>query len=384
MSKKTDVSLILTYIFLWGMQFSGTLFSIFVDELPFTTAETIANISTINSVVIMLSQLLWTRTADRMRNKTNLISISLILVIFSCVFFYFSELNIVLLYLLAIIYTAAFCAHTPLIDTVTAEHSRSSNQPFAFYRAFGTFGYALIGIIFAFIPGMDARYGFIFMAAFAALSIISMRFIGVRSEISLPKEKKSYNGVFNRRFILFLVYFVIYSFGVTFMNLYASIYFTSKDHLGGTVNTYAAVLAVATVVEWLVLLVLVRFNKYFPDKFRYLMIPVFCILKSGLLFLAPNYVVAIIAMAFQGFQHAFLWSSITPYIAKIVPTENLASAQGIFNIAMSGIAPPVAAFVCGRIVGFTGIRPLFLVTVVIMVILSLLVPVLIPKQEADA
>ena len=88
-SKKTDVSLILTYIFLWGMQFSGTLFSIFIDALPFTTTETIVNISSVNSVVIMLAQFTWTKVADRTRNKTNLIAISLIMIIFTSTAFYF-------------------------------------------------------------------------------------------------------------------------------------------------------------------------------------------------------------------------------------------------------------------------------------------------------
>lgn len=382
MSKRTDISLILTYIFLWGMQFSGTLFSIFIDSLPFTTTETIANISSINSVVIMLSQFTWTKVADRTRNKTNLIALSLLMIIFSSVMLYFCELNIALLYVLVIIYNAAYCAHTPLIDTVTAEHTRVAKHPFAFYRAFGTLGYALIGIVFALIPNMEAKNGFIFMASFAILSIISSRFIGVRSEISLPKEKRSYNGVFNKRFILLLVYFFIYAIGTTFMNMYASIYFTSDDYLGGSVNTYVAVLVVATVIEWLVLLLLVRFNRFFSDKLRYILIPVFCLIKSGLLFIAPNYVMAIIAMAFQGFQHAFLWSSITPYIAKIVPKENIASAQGICNIGMSGIAPLIAAFVCGRIVGFTGVRPLFLITAIVMVILTLFAPVMFSKRIA--
>ena len=382
MGKKTDISLILTYIFLWGMQFSGTLFSIFIDSLPFTTAETIANISSVNSVVIMLSQFAWTKVADRTRNKTNLIALSLFMIIFSSITFYFCELNIVLLYVLVIIYNAAFCAHTPLIDTVTAEHTRTAKRPFAFYRSFGTLGYALIGIVFALIPNMEAKGGFIFMAAFAVLSIISSRFIGIRSEISLPKQKRSYNGVFNKRFILLLVYFFIYSIGTTFMNIYTSIYFTSEEHLGGSVNTYVAVLTVATVIEWLVLLLLVRFNRLFSNKLRYLLIPVFCLIKAGLLFLSPNCTVAIIAMAFQGFQHAFLWSSITPYIAKIVPRENLASAQGICNIAMSGIAPLIGAFICGRIVGIIGIRPLFLITVIIMIAVILFTPFLFSKRIA--
>ena len=77
-----------------------------------------------------------------------------------------------------------------------------------------------------------------------------------------------------------------------------------------------------------------------------------------------------------------LWAAVTPYVKSIVPPDGNAFAQGVWNVAASGLGSFLGSFVGGRLAEAFGLRTLFLIVTFVLLALALLTPLLIKKKES--
>jgi len=104
------------------------------------------------------------------------------------------------------------------------------------------------------------------------------------------------------------------------------------------------------------------------------------IFRSGIIFLVENQYLILFSFLFQGIWYGVLWSSVTPYIKKIVPEKGLTTAQGTWTVVSAGFATFAGSYAGGIIAEAIGLKLLFLVISVILVAAAGLSTLLVKKE----
>ena len=380
MKKRLTLVLAGLYFFPWGIQcLVDNFLPIYVVSLPFATERTVGEIAAIASVVTMVSQLMWTNIAGRSKNKSNVLALSLVfLFIFSLLFLL--DINRPLLILFTVLFYSCYMTHQPLIDTIAAEKYSETNLSFGFFRSFASLGYAVFGLFYTFLPNEPPSLFFIYVAVLAVVSVILSKLIKapVLTTTNTTKEHKTYSrNCMNRDFVRFLIYSLLLFMCCRMLTSFFSVYYSTDMGLGGDVGMFSLIISLATVFEWLIMFLFGKKIVKLNTKAIFVVIAVMGLLKSFLIFIVQNEYLMFTVIIFHSLFFAFLWSSATPYIKKIVPENGLASAQGIWVIVTSGIAPLIGSYFGGLFAEAFGIRLLFLLNACIFLLLAFATPFLI-------
>ncbi len=86
-------------------------------------------------------------------------------------------------------------------------------------------------------------------------------------------------------------------------------------------------------------------------------------------------------MVFNCMWFGMLWSTVTPYIKKIVPAEGNAFAQGLWTVVASGVGTFIGSYISGIFAENFGQKNLFLAIVALMGVLAILTPFLIEEKK---
>ena len=80
MQKNLTFPLMMLYLVPWGIQcIIGNFMPVYVASLPFATEKTVGEVAALGAVITMISQVVWTKFADKSKNKNNVLVLSLIL-----------------------------------------------------------------------------------------------------------------------------------------------------------------------------------------------------------------------------------------------------------------------------------------------------------------
>ena len=190
-------------------------------------------------------------------------------------------------------------------------------------------------------------------------------------------------GVFNKDFIMFLVYTFFLFMGSSFLSTFFSVYFTSEGGLGGTIGLFSLLVTVATFIEWAIMMVFGKTAANTKPRYIFMLVGIAGVIRSGVIYFLGGYTHTWISFLFMGVWFGLLWAAATPYIKKIVPEENLATAQGIWTITASGAAPFVVSLLGGNLVEIIGLKNLFGVNAIMLALLVVFTPLLVRNTSAD-
>jgi MFS transporter, DHA1 family, inner membrane transport protein len=147
----------------------------------------------------------------------------------------------------------------------------------------------------------------------------------------------------------------------------------SEAQVGMLVTVFAASVVVATAP-------LIVVTRDVPRKTLLLIVLVVFAGSNALAALAPDYAVLVISRVVSGAAHGVFWAVVSPYAARLVPPERLASGVAI---ATSGatfatiLGVPLGAFL-GATVGW---RSSFAVIAVLVVVIIAVISVVLPAVE---
>ena len=129
MQKKLTYIMAFLYILPLGLQcIIGNFMPIYVASLPFATEKTVGEVTALGAIVTMLSQLIWTKCADKSGKKRDLLTLSLILVAAFSLLFLINIKSKPLLFIFVILFYSCYMTHQPLIDTIVSENHSKTNQ----------------------------------------------------------------------------------------------------------------------------------------------------------------------------------------------------------------------------------------------------------------
>ena len=386
MQKRISLSLIMLYLLPWGIQcLINNFISVYVISLPYATEKTVGEVAAIGALVTVLSQFIWTKMADRTAYRGRLLSLSLILLTAASLLFCIKGFSKILLFVFVIFFYSCYMVHQPLVDTIASENYDKTRHSFGWFRSFASLGYAVMGLLFTVLPNDDPRIFFVYVTVLAVISALVAWQMPSNKKMSqeTKTEHIKKTGVFNKDFIMFLVYTFFLFMGSSFLSTFFSVYFTSEGGLGGTIGLFSLLVTVATFIEWAIMMVFGKTAANTKPRYIFMLVGIAGVIRSGVIYILGGYTHTWISFLFMGVWFGLLWAAATPYIKKIVPEENLATAQGIWTITASGAAPFVVSLLGGNLVEIIGLKNLFGVNAIMLALLVVFTPLLVRNTSAD-
>lgn len=370
MSRRTTVCLSAIYFLPWGLQcFVNNMMPIFVASLDFATDKTVGEVAGLGAVVTAISQLIWSLASGCSKKKGMVLSLSLALLCVTSLLFLQNNITYGRLMIFVVLFYACYMAHQPIVDTIVSETYMHTSHSFAFFRSFASLGYAVAGLLIAILPNSDPKLFFIYIAILALIAAFFAIF--QRNEASAIAEKTKEWGKLNFDFLKFAIFVLILFFSSSILATFTGVFFTGKSYLGGDVGVLGILLGVASIAEWLLIIVLSKWTARADPRLIFLIIAACGVGRSVILALAPNPTVASFTFLFYPPYFALLGATAAPYIKSIVPSGSNAFAQGVFMVVSFGLGTFLGSYVGGIVSDAFGIRNMFFM---VATLFALLVP----------
>lgn len=383
MRRRFTGTLILLYALPWGLQcIVNTFMSVYVASLPFSTEQTVGNVMAFGAAVTMLSQLVWSRIAYRSANRFKILTLSLILLVLFSMPFLFLKMNLPLLYAAIFLFYFCFMVHQPLIDSIATENTNKLALSFGAVRSFSTFGYALAGLVLGIIGYKSSTDIFYYIAVLSGISaVISMTAPKEQLPERSKKERFNFTGLFNKRFLSFLIYtfllYMISSVNVVFFPVYYS------DVLHGELTYLSIMSSIEAFLEWGIMIVFgAKIAKTSPRKI-FLIIVIAAAFRCFAVWFTDNPYLILLTYFGSVVWFGLQWTSVAPYICRIVPNGSNMTAQSIWTLTSSGLGATAGSLLGGVVARLSSIRSLFLFATLLMLFLAALSPVLIPRAKQE-
>jgi MFS family permease len=165
---------------------------------------------------------------------------------------------------------------------------------------------------------------------------------------------------------------------------FTGVFFTGESHLGGDVGVFGILVAVSSVAEWLLIVVLAKWTERADARIVFLLIAASGVGRSLILALASSPSVAAWSFLFNPSYFALLGACAAPYIKSIVPKGSNAFAQGVFTVVTFGLGTFLGSYVGGIIAETFGMRNMFTVVTVLYIALLPLSFLLIKSKKKIA
>lgn len=169
-------------------------------------------------------------------------------------------------------------------------------------------------------------------------------------------------------------------FGTIYFCLFL-VYFTSEEHLGGSVGVFSLLVSVSAVAEWLLVILLARLIPKMRSKWVFALIALSGVFRAFFIYIAKTPLVASLSFIFCAVWFGILWAAVTPYVKRSVDSGANAMGQGLFTVVSSGAGGFVGSYVSGIFAEALGLRTLFLALTVALLVLTLVTPLLIREDD---
>ena len=288
----------------------------------------------------------------------------------------------VLLYVCVFLFYFCFMVHQPLLDTITTENAGKLTLSFGAVRSFSTFGFALAGLVCGIIGFTSSADIFTYIAIIAAISaVISMTAPKENTQAPAKKERFDLAGLFNRRFVCFLVFtFLLYmtsAINVTFFPVYYT------DVLQGEVKLLGIMSSAEAFLEWGVMIIFGAKIAKIPPRKLFLFIALAAAFRCFAVWFTVNPYLILLTYLGSVIWFGLQWTSVAPYICRSVPADCNMTAQSLWTLASSGLGATAGSFFGGIAARTLSIRTLFLLGTVLMLVLAALSPALFPREKAE-
>lgn len=370
------------FVFFAGVAAFGPYRVLYYQSLDFTGAQ-IGLLVGIAPLITVVSLPLMTGFADRTNRHKLILSLSLITLIAS-VIAYPLVVSFIPLLVLSIILTIAFSATMPLAASAIMFMLGEQKDIYGRIRLGGTIGFAITStIIGALVESNGLRVGFwIAAVVFFLALLVSQKMVHGETKSEKPAEKgRALDVLKNPHFVLFLLLGLSGGISFTTINTYL---FPYMKELGAGESMMGLALTFGTLVEIPVLFFVSNFIK----RFNAYALVIFSILMTGLRFfllaLVADPILVLGVQLLNGFNHPLLTVAGAIYADEQAPQGYRATAQGLFNVAISGVGAAIGGFLGGLLfdsIGAKGMYFAFGIFIILVVVIVSLIRAILPAEK---
>jgi len=389
---RTVLAMRLLCFTLWGTIFiSGQYLTIHLSSFPFISDYEIGMLMSCGSFLAALSQMISGRVADRSKTKNTVL-------LFAIAVAGIGQLLLVLpahtgfLTLLPCVFILQSFNAIPcmMTDTIVVENVDKAGVPYGMVKCFSSAGAAAMAFVLFLISlrfEVDTTRIYIIAGGSAALSFAVAMFMpptkGHAYGLKGKDEKTSMKAILkNGRLMLLLCYLLLMFIGVQSTNVFMGVYFATDAGMNAGLGFYGLFFAVCIGSETLFMTLgsrlIQRMNIY---HVFYLVGAVSCA-RSLVWYLAPNVYVLLLNAVCQALLFAPLWTRLGPYVYSIVDKEMRATGQAACGIMTGGVAPMIGSMLAGMIAGSSGIRNVFGVMAVMLLVVVVVFYFLFKRERA--
>lgn len=380
------------FVFFAGVASFGPYRVLYYQSLDFTGAQ-IGLLVGIAPLITAVSLPFLTGLADKSNRHKTMMSALLFLLIL-LIFVYPLVTDFALMLMVAILLTVCFSAVMPFAASAIIYMLQGRRDLFGRMRLGGTIGFSIAStIIGALVESNGLRIGF-WAAAIIMLGalIVSLKLEHTDKKVKKREEKGNARDLLkNPHFVLFLLLGFCGGISFTTINTYL---FPYMQELGAGESIMGLALTFGTLVEIPVLF----FMSNFVKRFKPYALVMFSIVMTGLRFfllaIVPDPTLVLFVQLLNGFNHPLLTTAGAIYADEQAPEGYRATAQGLFNVAVSGIGAALGGFMGGLMFDSLGARGMYFVFGVMIVVVVIVVtfvrrflpaenPVVIPEPTFE-
>jgi PPP family 3-phenylpropionic acid transporter len=354
---------------------------LYYQSLSFTGAQ-IGLLAGIAPLVTLVTLPLVTGLADRTRQHRQINTLSLLVVIAGVAAYPYIK-SFTLLFLVTILISTFFSAVVAFANSASMAMLGDHKDRFSRIRLGGTLGFGLVAVLAgSLVENHGLKIGFWAGAAIFTLSLLVSQKLEyddeaagkavsdnntADEEASGEEAESGWHGIGallkNPHFILFLL--IGLSGGISFATLHTFL-FPYMQSLGARESIMGLSLTIGTFAEIPILF----FAGYFIKRYTPYRLILFSLVMTGLRFLLlaflPTPGLILFIQLLNGFNYPLLTVAGVTYADDHAPRGFRATAQGLFNAAVSGVGTAIGGFTGGLLFDTLGPRRMYLVFAVFL------------------
>ncbi|GEM_PF-809181 len=348
------------FIFFGAVAAFGPYRVLFYQELEFTGTQ-IGLLVGIAPLITVFSLPIVTGFADRTNRHKSMMNLSFVMMIVSVMAYPLLD-SFVPLLVLAVVLTIFFSASIPLAASAIMYMLAEEKDLYGRMRLGGTIGFSIVStIIGALVESNGLRIAFWAGGILLFFTFLASKKMEHGEKASKDPDKKKKGRPLevlkNPHFLLFLL--LGFCGGISFSTI-STYLFPYMKELGAGESIMGLALTVGTIVEIPVLF----FVSSFIKKFNTYAIVVFSIVMTGvrffLLAIVNDPTLVLLVQLLNGFNHPLLTVAGAIYADEQAPQGYRATAQGIFNVAVSGVGAAIGGFAGGLLFDSVGPKQMYL------------------------
>lgn len=269
---------------------------------------------------------------------------------------------VVLLMVIYIVMYALNLSTVPMLTMIAMNYINEGTYiNFGLARGLGSASWATSALIFGqVISFLDTGILSIAYAVFSCLTL-AILYTLPESQIANSNQKKE-GSVFTvikkyKIFFFLLLGFCFMFAGATSLGTYL---INIVKNLGGNTALYGVCMFAMAFSELPIMMMVPRLMKKFDSVTLILVASVFYVFRNYTIGLAPNLLILIIGMMFQGLSYGLFTGVITYYVTYKLETQDQMSGQTMIGIMTSGIGSTLGNVLGGILQDTLGLNSLFL------------------------
>lgn len=346
-------------------------FSIYLNTIGLTKTA-IGAITGTASLMALLMSPVFGALADRTKSKNRLLQITILL---SAILYPLILANKSVLFIM-VVYTAYSVVRNPqhhIATSMALEYTEQSAKSFGSIRMMGSIGYMLMMLVVGWVAGEpNGRVENTFWL-FAAVALANVPLVFMLPRIQGHNRKDEGEKVSlvalvkNKPVMLLILFHVLLNVSSDLCRNYFSIYFT--DDMGGSNQQYAMMLAFSALVELPFLFLADRFIKKLGEKKMLFILGCATALRWFVAFFAAG-TATLFAVQCGNFISALEALVFSMLLSKRALPQHKTSVQTLAGAIYSLIRIAFSSFLGGFLADAFGIRPLFLVSGVLVTVVT--------------
>lgn len=352
-------------------QTTNQYIQLYLYEVGFTKTE-IGLLTGTAGLIALVCQPVLGGIADLAPSKKRMMAIVLIIATVAFPGMYFGR-GAIWIFLLYTVFHIFFSFSVTLNNAMAVEYCQLHERPYGPMRMLGALSYSLMMFVISAAVGQTVDVIFLLFPGACLLSLGCL--------IPCPDVKGS-NGrnsglehlspvllLKDRTVVILICFQTLIGIATGISNGFFSIYFT--DDMGGTAKEFALCVAIAAMCEVPFLFLTDRWLKWLGPRKMLLMLCAFTALRHFLCFAANSVAVLFLArcMNFFNVVESVAYSLI---LIRIVRPQLKTSAQTLSSTVQTVANLMVSSYLGGFLADQVGIRPLFAVSGILIVVFSLL------------
>ncbi|MEF2245995.1 MULTISPECIES: MFS transporter [unclassified Paenibacillus] len=370
---------LLYYIFIYaGHAIYSTFVPVYFNDIGFTPMQ-IGTILSFGPFIAMLAQPFWGAMSDRARSKNMIL---LLLIVGSAAAMLFVPLSTAFPYVVAVIciFTLFQTSIFAISDTITLEaidKLRTGN--FGHIRMGGTFGFAIMSLVFGFIAERQLGSMFPIYASIMALCfLLVLKFPHVAGHQTKGKGMSIGVILKNYKLMLYLGFNFILQITLGFYYSFFPIYFRE---LGGDNVLLGWSMVISSLAEVPFLLFADKIFKRVKIHYILIAAAIATTLRWILFYSIQSPLWALPVQLLHGAMFIVLTVTMAAYINREVPKELKASGQTFNGLLNLGVARIIGSLAGGIAITSFGLRNVFLYNAIIAVLSTLIFGLLVWRLQ---